>query len=421
MNLHFFVNSVAFIAAVIRRAELKPGEFRVICANTAGNREKLGDTVEIASTSSTAKKFNFYTSTVFEGSDILDPDGYTIVVSDDSTTGRVIDISTSMKQIVGRIRDSKYKGQLFYICPFARKQDVSFSKYAEITLTELQKANKMAERVNALPVEQREWEIKRLKPGLNDTYISVEETRLEVDRNKYMLDLFDYKKRCELRISNTGMIATLEAQDYRVYRMNKEYHDSMLSLKLLTGKKVRKDFKKYFEEYVLLMAEREQRGEIAYQVAKIFHGIEDRLGVLEKDYPLVGEAYRKLGVEKVRQMNYRTSNIKRALDKLEKTPDGKRVIHYIKKRYPLPCTRTVKEWNNTLEEIYRDELNLTGVKAVSTDLGKWFELERRSVNNLDKSGKTIDVITLLRERTILDTGTGKEMTGGVKNDQEGEE
>lgn len=86
-NLHFFVNSVDFISQVINKAELKPDQVRVICSDNKSpgrgkktNQKKLGDNYRIASTLDEVKPVNFYTSTCFEGCDIYDENGRTIIV-----------------------------------------------------------------------------------------------------------------------------------------------------------------------------------------------------------------------------------------------------------------------------------------------------------------------------------------------------
>src|SRR5690606_3576336 len=62
-----------------------------------------------SSTSDPVKRINFYTATSFEGSDIYDKEGHTLVVSDGRYAYTLLDIRTKLQQIAGRIRDSKYK------------------------------------------------------------------------------------------------------------------------------------------------------------------------------------------------------------------------------------------------------------------------------------------------------------------------
>ncbi|KAA6304120.1 hypothetical protein EZS27_044235, partial [termite gut metagenome] len=53
-------------------------------------------------------KVNFYTSTSFEGCDIYDENGKVYIISDRKKSHTLLDISTLIIPICGRIRDSKY-------------------------------------------------------------------------------------------------------------------------------------------------------------------------------------------------------------------------------------------------------------------------------------------------------------------------
>ncbi len=92
-NLHFFVNSVDFIATAIKKAGLKPEQVKIVCSNgketATKNREKFasrgltaGYLIEMPS--DPIKKVNFYTSTAFEGCDIYDKYGRIYIVSDNT-------------------------------------------------------------------------------------------------------------------------------------------------------------------------------------------------------------------------------------------------------------------------------------------------------------------------------------------------
>lgn len=401
MNFHFFVNSVSFIASIIKKQQLTPDLVRIVCSNTGENKKKLGEEFEISTTSSPVKKFNFYTSTVFEGSDILDENGYTIVVSDGNTNSRIIDISTSMKQICGRIRNSKYKYLVDYICPYPKTLDQPFDEYYTCTLEEMDKTKQRIERINALEEEDREWEINMIKKGLDQTYIRINESSmLEVDKNKYMLDLYNYKKRCELLGKDWDMKRNLIYQDYIVSDITKSTHEKTPSIDLLAKEKSRKCFKDYFEEYAMLREEREKETSLSFHFSKMFNIQEERHKALAREYPLVKKAYEKLGTEKVREMKYKTSNIKREIKKLANLPDSRIIIDYIKKHYSLPCQLEVSTWKEILNNIYHTELGLDEcTKAKATDLKKWFITE---YGYIKKEGVTTDAMTVIREQSIIE-------------------
>lgn len=106
-NLHFFCNSVDFIRDVLKAGNIKPEEVRIICsADSEKNKVKLSG-YKIESTKDPVKRLNFYTSTCFEGCDIYDENGKIYVLCDGRREHTLIDISTTLPQIAGRIRDIK--------------------------------------------------------------------------------------------------------------------------------------------------------------------------------------------------------------------------------------------------------------------------------------------------------------------------
>ncbi|WP_233378375.1 hypothetical protein [Maribellus sp. CM-23] len=121
-NLHFFVNSVEFISDAIQKAGLLPEQVRIICSDNKilgrgrkTNQKKLGDNYKIASSLDEVKPINFYTATCFEGVDLYDENGRTYIVSDKNKSHTLLDISTLVVQICGRIRNSKYKTEVHHI------------------------------------------------------------------------------------------------------------------------------------------------------------------------------------------------------------------------------------------------------------------------------------------------------------------
>jgi hypothetical protein len=131
-NLHFFVNSVDFIAEAISKTNLKPDQVRVICSDNTSpgrgrksNQKKLGSEYRIATTTDPVKQINFYTSTCFEGCDIYDKNGRTYIVSDKNKSHTLLDISTLIIQICGRIRDSHYKTEITHIFSFTLRLNKS--------------------------------------------------------------------------------------------------------------------------------------------------------------------------------------------------------------------------------------------------------------------------------------------------------
>jgi hypothetical protein len=123
-NLYIYYNSVLSITRICKDLVTKFGatsdDIKIICADTENNK-KILKTIgknfkpsKVIEPSEPNKfyKINFITSTAFEGQDFLDPDGRTYIVSDSKLEHTKLDISTQVSQIVGRLRDSKYKNEV---------------------------------------------------------------------------------------------------------------------------------------------------------------------------------------------------------------------------------------------------------------------------------------------------------------------
>ena len=143
-NLHIFINSMKSISKIVRGSGLS--DYRIICSEDSANKYKLLNCENI---NSSIRKINFYTATCFEGVDIYDPVGKTIVVSDSNVSTTMVDISTLFIQICGRLRDSIYKDQVTFIvnsnnhryCKYG-----SFSEFKEMS-DESEKFGKITEKL----------------------------------------------------------------------------------------------------------------------------------------------------------------------------------------------------------------------------------------------------------------------------------
>lgn len=150
-NYHIFMNSVKAISEVIQMAGLTPKNCRIICANTVANKGKLPSGFKISSTNDPVKTINFYTSTCFEGCDIMDTNGRTFIVCDPNRKNTLLDISTSMLQICGRIRNSEYKNDMVIIYNTTRyEKDDTLDAFEARVQEEISKAEKNALALNIM-------------------------------------------------------------------------------------------------------------------------------------------------------------------------------------------------------------------------------------------------------------------------------
>ena len=103
-ELYIFLNSVTTIKQIVDTLELSPDEVKICCATRIRNTKILGEKYEIESVSSPNKRINFFTKKCFQGCNIFTNNGLIIVASDAYKTQTLVDISTTLEQIAGRLR-----------------------------------------------------------------------------------------------------------------------------------------------------------------------------------------------------------------------------------------------------------------------------------------------------------------------------
>jgi hypothetical protein len=401
-NLHFFVNSVDFIADAIKKANLQPDQVRIICSNNTSpgkgrksNQKKLGDYFKIATTTDTLKPINFYTSTCFEGCDIYDENGRTYIVSDKKKSHTLLDISTLVIQICGRIRDSHYMNEITHIFSETRyNQFVSYDEFklhseSQIKITKdwITDVNNMNKASRATTIHLIE---KNNKAGLNEMYVHKKEDILCFDENLIKLDIVNFKITHHLYSARITL-----KEEYQKYGFNvldeevKIYTD-----KLAANTSAKISFKQLFDEYSNLKME----------VPLFYLGnINERISLIEQAKPTIKEAYEILGVEKVRQLKYNVSNIKRALVKsrVNLSIDSKIIRCLSEAGIKEGSTLTAKKCKIILQDIYTS-LNIKESyskikKAKASDLATWFVVKR---NSPKIDGKSTDCISIIRTKII---------------------
>lgn len=208
-NLHIFLNSISTINAVIKKINV---DFRVVCSKTSKSR-----TFNVEPITSQVKPVNFYTSCAFEGADIYDPDGLAIIVSDTSISTTVLDIATKVRQVCGRIRNSKYKDEYIFIL------NTSKHRYANTTKEEFMNL-----------VQQSELEGKDLLDGYQkftdsqmlaqlkvfeeekyyNLYLNRTDSSIYYDENLKKLDIYNYKLVSEIYNNSISVLHEAENNQF---------------------------------------------------------------------------------------------------------------------------------------------------------------------------------------------------------------
>ena len=111
-QLFVFFNSVTGIEQMVRSLDLNPDDVKISCANTKRNRLILNE-YEVEPVTNPNKKLNFFTKKGFQGCNLFSNNALIVVVSDGNRDTSLIDISTTLEQIVGRLRENDKYHNIF--------------------------------------------------------------------------------------------------------------------------------------------------------------------------------------------------------------------------------------------------------------------------------------------------------------------
>lgn len=265
-NLHIFFNSVKSISSIIKKMEIE-FDYRIICSSNSQKNLKLN----FNHSTDPVSKINFYTAACFEGVDIYDPVGKTIVLSDSNIATTIYDISTLFVQICGRLRDSKYKDEVTFILNpkqnrYANKPD--FNKNIEFGMATIESINKGSDLFKQSQLEK----LKKSPELYHDYYVILENGDLKYDDNLRKVDCHNYEIVNKVYNTTLNVLMELNAQPIinlqsvqfnftfdnkteleKVIELNKEYDFDELSLligNILNRKMIafkRTDIDKYLE------------------------------------------------------------------------------------------------------------------------------------------------------------------------------
>lgn len=293
-NAYFFVNSLKFIGQLIRDLGLSDENTRVVYSMS--NEMDVG--IKRGSPSDPPKKINFITSAAFEGVDFHDKDALIFVVSDYSNPHTLVDISTSLVQIEGRIRDrDRVKNidllsddRIFHLYSLPKyKSGTTYNEYKALTESENEKSKGNVERYNAETDDYK----KNVKLLYNDLFITEKDGNYTFDTNISKHYLYNFKlKSCLYRASSA-----LE-KEYLKYGFTNVRQDTYKAKRVFKMEEVRSAS---FKEIMMLIEvhwdnQEEREGLIRAAQAK-YKRIDIRRAITE------------LGFDKIRDYKYNITNV----------------------------------------------------------------------------------------------------------------
>lgn len=201
-NLHIFLNSIATIYNVTK--QLFTDDFRVVCSENSKTRIK-----NFSKITSPIKKLNFYTSCAFEGADIYDPNGVCIILCDTNISTTVLDIATKVRQICGRLRDSKYKNECYLILNTNKHRyaGTSDKEFEDSVLDSEQRGKKKFSDLEKLDEYDYQTELKLYSDELYaNLYLNKYKDRIFYDENLKKIDLYNYKLISEIYSNSVSVM-----------------------------------------------------------------------------------------------------------------------------------------------------------------------------------------------------------------------
>ena len=381
----FFINSVTDIAAILKHCNLSKDEVRIICANIPENQEKLIG-YDISNSRSQNKIFNFITSKSFEGADYESKTGLCFVVSSASNPHTQASIDTDIPQIAGRIRtkDNPFRNFLVHIFNTTYKKlnlDMTFEQMEAKTNEALDTARETIEFFNSAKTQKVKDNLRdKLKNDLNKLYMSYDSIKDEFILNDMLPKLELYNFQVNQIIYKSGLSIAKGYDEKGIETMKADYIkvDDTISTKKLS-------FKEAFLKYVDL---------------KQNHPHTPALLILVQQQPLIKDAYKKLGAEKVRSLRYVKKSVEAALESLDadKTIEQKLAIMMIG-LIPTATTITVAHANELMKQVYH-QLGLSR-KPKASELHKWFDCSEQYSKRID--GKPTKVVDIYRSKIIFGT------------------
>ncbi|MFG5859530.1 hypothetical protein LDB17_15160 [Dysgonomonas sp. Shenzhen-Wh21] len=362
---YIFINSVRDIKSILDHEHLNNDECRIICADNDKNKQILG-LYNISSSVDTAKMFNFITSKSFEGADYYSDSGICFIVSNNTNKHTLLDISTDIPQIAGRIRTENNPFRKCIIHIFNTILNDIDTSYEEIKIKiekQLKIGKERAESFNTLSSDAKEQQREDLKKLSNSSYVTYDKgnDKFIVNDKLPKLELYNYKVNNIIYKSGISLKKAYEESGIETTCMHWEHIQEDVLKSLLKKPSFKEIFKRYTE------------------LKTSFTIDNTEIKRVEEKYPFIRDAYNKLGKEEIKKLRYSQRDIKSKLLSLneDKSLDDK-VYHILKEKLTIGEFITKEKAVDAIVYAYRylGKENIDKIKG--TDLNKWYDIDSTS-------------------------------------------
>ena len=392
INLHIFINSVNTSVKIAYDLDIPSEHVRIVCSeNDEKNIYKVGNKYKIGAMDSEPKIVNFYTATAFCGADIYDENGVTVIASDARKQHTLLDVSTMIPQIMGRIRNSKYKNYALHIYTENRYDNSnSEEEYLASIREDFEQAKSYAEDINKMSPESisQTYEALSLSGKLrNDCIVLGEDGKVYADENILRIDQANYY----LRKSYTtqGLIENYTAENFTI-QVDEEVQREIDRL-VNSAKNHRYSFKDAFLEYTdaIEQYDEECKGK---GLVPDYSEFNKGMSHIWRDNQRVIDAYQLLGKEKVERLGYKTKYVDRELIKCSDIPQEAKIAEILAKEITtLPQIR----FDDDIKKLH-SEINYTlGIQksAKATDIDNYYHCKHYNGSINGKKGRYTRILS----------------------------
>lgn len=207
-NWHIFLNSVNTIRQIVPKLD---APYKVVCSSI--NKKKAQVKLNYGTTLDKPQKYNFYTSCSFEGCDIYDKYGKTVIICDTNIATTILDISTLIRQICGRLRDSIYKDQVTLILNTSKHRyaGITPESFKESVIQNIADGKLCEEQFKAFSLREKNLELRKYSPETyNSFYANCYNRSIFYDDNLRRMDEYNYKLVSEIYNNSISVMKVCE-------------------------------------------------------------------------------------------------------------------------------------------------------------------------------------------------------------------
>lgn len=397
-----FVNSVNNICDIIKSNSLSLDNCNVLCADTESNKEKVRkafglkykkDIPEdflrcIPKNGDVHKQFTLCTKTAYLGADFYSTNARTIILSDGNIECLAVDISLDLPQILGRQRLKcnpwKNCAELYF--------KVGMGTH-EISEEEFEKLIEQKVKNTELLLESYKRTPKEGKSVLANVYLGMIGDRY---RDNYIGIHKHSGSDIEPVFNNLVKISERRAFDLQ----QKEYYSQFTVLSEI-GKQTGEESVD-FEILKNFILEFSNKTTFIDKMKFLCMSIQLNEEAKDKILKLIPKEFKNyytiLGPNRISSLKYRRSNLKEEYENLKFGQENKsKLVAEIYSTFNLGERYTRNFIKDTITDIYSKLKIIPTIKIQSTDIEKYFEVERTKISNKE-TGKRDEGFKLIKKK-----------------------